>query len=79
MPRATNEIVTGSVTSTNGVDGNGTFTLAHAPNPASSLALYAAGARRTSGVHFLLSAATITYLPGFNPISGDEHLADYSY
>lgn len=41
---------------------NGTFTLAHAPNPAASLELYLNGVLQIPGVNYTLSGTTITFL-----------------
>lgn len=60
------------------VDGvNVTFTLAHAPNPPSSLKLYGNLLRLRSGTHYTISGSTITYTNA--PQSGDSHIADYRY
>lgn len=65
-------------TPTGTIDGvNATFTLANAPSPATSLILYLNGVRLRVGTHYTLSGATITYLAGSIPQTGDAHVADY--
>jgi hypothetical protein len=60
------------------IDGtNGTFTLLHAPNPATALKLYNDGLRLIYLTHFTLSGATITILSP--PVLGDNLVADYRY
>jgi hypothetical protein len=58
---------------------NAAFTLAHAPNPASSLHLFLNGIRLWPGTDYTLSGATITYAGGMIPQTGDTHGADYRY
>lgn len=76
--------ITGSISSTNGTDGNGVFVLPSTPSPAASLVLWTTQVgtltRLIAGVHFNLSVATITFVAGFKPIAGPpvENLyADY--
>ena len=75
------EIVpTGTINSTDGITGNGTFTLPNAPSPAGSLNLFKNGQRLTRGVAFSLSGATINYASGYLPITGaDSHVCFYRY
>ena len=56
---------------------NDTFTLATAPNPATSLVLTKNGIVQESGSDYTLSSATITFLGGAVPQSGDNLLAWY--
>jgi hypothetical protein len=58
---------------------NAAFTLAYAPNPASSLHLFLNGIRLWPGTHYTLSGATITYAAGMIPQTGDTHGADYRH
>lgn len=63
------------------IDGsNATFTLAHTPT-SGSLALYANGVRLKSGSgnDYTISTATITFLSGAIPVSGDVLQGDYRY
>lgn len=60
------------------VDGsNTTFTLANAPNPSSSLALYRNGLLQKSTLDFTVSTSTITFLTSAVPQAGDTLLASY--
>ena len=60
------------------VDGNNpVFTLAAAPNPAGSLALYRNGMLLKAAQDFNLSASTVTFLAGATPQPGDTLLASY--
>ena len=56
---------------------NDTFTLATAPNPSSSLVLTKNGVVQEAGSDYTLSSATITFLAGAVPQSGDNLLAWY--
>ena len=56
---------------------NDTFTLATAPSPASSLVLTKNGIVQESGSDYTLSSATITFLGGAIPQSGDNLLSWY--
>ena len=68
----------GSITSTNGINGNGVFTLLYAPDPVSSLRLIRNGVSQLAGgVDFTLSGNTITYVSGRKPVVGDWHIAYY--
>lgn len=67
------ETPTGTINSSNAV-----FTLAHAPNPASSLELYLNGILQTAGgVDYTLASATITYVVA--PGTGSTHVAWYRF
>lgn len=66
---ADGEVPTGTINGTNIA-----FTLAHTPNPSTSLKLYKNGLRTTA---FTLSGSTITYTTA--PQSGDTHVSDYRY
>lgn len=60
------------------IDGsNRTFTLSGAPAPASSLHVYRNGILQRVAVDFTLSGATVTFLPGALPQTGDILLASY--
>lgn len=76
---ADNETPSGTINGTNGTDGNATFTLAHTPSPAASLCVYSNGALLVSGTAFTLSTATITFLSGYKPITGDLLRVCYRY
>jgi hypothetical protein len=56
---------------------NVTFTLANAPNPAASLALYLNGIRQSPQVDYTLSGSTITFINGVVPEVGDILRASY--
>ncbi|MGO9641169.1 MAG: hypothetical protein ACLP1Y_07695 [Candidatus Acidiferrales bacterium] len=57
---------------------NPTFTLAHTPSPAASLAVYLNGVeQRAGGADYTLSTATITF--GTSPPSGSTLVAYYRY
>lgn len=59
----------------NGV--NQTFTITNTPI-ANSFKLFQNGWLLTGGgVHYTLSGTTITYVSGFQPVSGENHTADY--
>ena len=59
----------------NGV--NATFTLANAPLPASSLALYRNGLMQQQGVDYTLSGSSITFLGSYAPQPADVLTASY--
>lgn len=63
------------------IDGsNAAFTLAHTPSPAGSLKLYKNGVRmKAGGVDYTLATATVTYVSGVKPLTGDSHVCDYRY
>ena len=69
------------ITPTGTINGsNVTFTLPNAPNPAGSLQLFKNGRKMFSGIDFTISGATITYLSGSIPATGDVHIAgSYTY
>lgn len=75
------EIPTGSITSTDGYDGNGTFTLIVLPSPLTSIKLYKNGLRLAQTVDYTITnvggVGTITYVDGRFPKVGDNHVADY--
>lgn len=75
------ETPAGTINSTTGSDGNGVFTLATAPSPASSLDLVqtviGTATVMIDGVHFNLSGLTITYTAGNFPFTGTTHRANY--
>ena len=72
------EVPTGTINSTDGSDGNGTFTLSVAPSPAASLRLYRNGILlRPAAVDFTLTTLTITFTIGQYPITGDSLVAFY--
>jgi hypothetical protein len=56
---------------------NVTFVLASIPNPATSLALYLNGVLQSVGTDFTLSSATITFINGVIPQTGDILRASY--
>lgn len=61
---------------------NGTFTLAHAPSPATSLQLYYNGVLEAAGIEYTLSGTTITYVRTTNlpdAGAGDRLRAFYRY
>ncbi len=65
-------------TPTGAINGsNVTFTLATAPNPAASLELHNNGVAQEPGIDFNLAGATITFLAGSIPQTGDSLLAWY--
>lgn len=65
-------------TPTGAIDGvNGTFTLANAPNPSSTLTIYLNGLHMMLGVDFSFSGSTITFFSGSTPQPGDVLIADY--
>jgi hypothetical protein len=59
----------------NGV--NASFTLANAPNPAASLALFLNGLLQDQGFDYTLSGNTITFATAGVPQNGDRLLASY--
>lgn len=67
-----NEALAGTI---NGV--NTVFTLANAPNPGGSLAVYRNGVRLRNGADYALSSNTITFLAGAVPRTGDSLVATY--
>jgi len=69
------EIPDGTIDGTTGSDGNDTFTLAHAPNPASFLVLTKNGQQLYAGIGFTLVGNTITYAATYIPVVGDVHRA----
>ena len=58
---------------------NAAFTLASAPNPAASLRLYNNGLLLKGTNDFTLSGATITFVTGTLPQSGDLLQAGYRH
>jgi hypothetical protein len=58
---------------------NTTFTLAHTPAPAASLALYRNGLFMTQGVDYSLNGATVTFVASAAPQTGDVLTASYRY
>lgn len=76
---ADEETPSGSITSTTGDDGNGTFTLANTPSPLSSLILVRNGVVQLRGSDFTISGNTITFTPGKHPVVGDWIRAWYRY
>lgn len=58
---------------------NTTFTLAHTPTPATSLALYRNGLFMTQGVDYDLNGSTVTFVAAAVPQSGDVLTASYRY
>jgi hypothetical protein len=58
---------------------NLTFTLANAPSPQSSLALYRNGLFMTPGVDYTLNGAVVTFVAGATPQPGDIITASYRY
>jgi hypothetical protein len=56
---------------------NTAFTLAHSPNPASSLQLFLNGVKQKAGVDFTLSGSSITYTVA--PANGGVLEAYYRY
>jgi len=60
------------------VDGSNTsFSLASAPNPVASLAIYRNGVLDTAGVDYTVSGSSIQFLTGSTPQPGDTLLASY--
>lgn len=74
------ETPSGSITGTDGTDGNATFTLANIPT-SGTLGLYKSGQRMRAGVanDYTLSGLTITFNSGAIPVVGDWITADYTY
>jgi len=58
---------------------NATFTLANAPNPAGSVAVYRNGLRMTLNIDYTLSGSTITFLQVSLPQSGDTLVCSYRH
>ena len=58
--------------------GNLVFTLANSPK-ANSLRLFAYGLALVQGTHYTISGNTITYVSGYEPVSGETHRASYRY
>lgn len=56
---------------------NASFTLAHAPAPASSLHIYRNGILLMAGFDFTLSGSTLTFVAGAVPQSGDTLITSY--
>ncbi|MGA2183661.1 MAG: hypothetical protein ABSH47_11580 [Bryobacteraceae bacterium] len=56
---------------------NSTFTLAVAPNPASSLAVYRNGLRMQGGADYSFAGSAITFLSGQLPQTGDTLVCSY--
>lgn len=75
------ETPSGTINSTTGSDGNGVFTLANSPSPATSLELVqttiGTATVMIAGVHYNLAGATITYTAGNFPFTGTTHRANY--
>lgn len=75
------ETPTGTINSTTGSDGNGVFTLANTPSPATSVQLYqtaiGSGTYMVPTLNYNISGATITYTAGNFPITGTTHRANY--
>lgn len=69
------EVPAGTISGTDGTDGNAVFTLTYAPNPAGSLVLVKNGAVLTKDADYTVSGTTITYISGSIPITGDFHIA----
>jgi hypothetical protein len=67
-----NETLAGTIDGVNAV-----FTLANAPNPPGSLAVYRNGVRLRAGFDYTLSTNTITFLAGAIPRTGDSLVASY--
>ena len=80
---------TGTVSGVNFVDAetpagtangsNAAFTLANAPNPASSVAVYLNGLRLALNVDYTFSGSAITFLPGSLPQIGDTLVCSYRH
>jgi hypothetical protein len=58
---------------------NANFTLAHAPTPATSLALYRNGLFMTQGVDYTLNGSAVSFIPAAVPQSSDLLIASYRY
>jgi hypothetical protein len=58
---------------------NTTFTLAHAPSPAASLALYRNGLLMSQGADYTITANVITFFVASVPRTGDSLLAGYRF
>ena len=56
---------------------NTVFTLSQSPTPAGSLGLYRNGLVQTSGVDYIISGSTVTFLSGNIPATGDVIQAYY--
>lgn len=69
------EIPTGTISGTNGADGNPTFTLNYTPAPPGSLILVKNNVILNQDTDYSISGNTITYLTGSIPITGDFHIA----
>jgi hypothetical protein len=72
-------VPTGTINSTDGVTGNATFTLPHAPSPITSVSLYVNGLRMTRGIAYTITGSTITYASGYIPLVGSSHIVSYRY
>lgn len=76
---AANETPAGLVTSITGIDGNGHFVLANPPSDPSLVAIFSAGLRLASGIHYALAGRALDVVSGFFPLVGDAFLSDYPY
>ena len=74
-----NETPSGSITGTDGTDGNAAFTLANTPISTAVIWLYKNGVLMTYGASndYTVSGTTITFNSGAIPISGDVLRATY--
>ena len=74
------ETPAGTISGTDGTDGNTTFTLAQTPT-SGTLRLYRSGQRLRAGAgkDYTLSGLTITFNSGAVPVVGDWLTADYEY
>lgn len=62
------------------IDGvNLAFTLTNTPNPTNSLLLFLSGILLIQGLHYTLSTKTITFVSGYQPVSGQTLWANYQY
>lgn len=71
------ETPTGSINSTDGSDGNGTFTLANAPAAGTTVKLYKNGLLQKQNVQYTISGSTIQYVIPYYPKTGDWHEVHY--
>lgn len=79
-PPSTQGVIVDAETPAGAIDGvNAIFTLAVAPNPASSLVLFQNGLRLRVGDDYNLSGNTITFLPGAIPKIRDTLVASYRH
>ena len=74
------EAPSGSITGTDGTDGNAAFTIANTPT-SGTVRVYKNGIRQKVGAgnDYTISSNSIVFNSGAIPITGDSILADYKY